>query len=51
MSFNERRPAHRLMRARVAGGDHALVEVTSYPLFAKTDEMHGVVTIFWTVPS
>ncbi|MEO7430063.1 MAG: PAS domain-containing protein [Acidimicrobiales bacterium] len=49
VSFNERRPAHAVLLAKSADGSRRLVEVTSFPLFARTDEMHGVVTIFWTV--
>ena len=51
VSFNHRRPAHAVLQAKTADGSRRLVEVTSYPLFARTDEMHGVVTIFWTVES
>ena len=49
VAFNERRPAHAALLVKSADGARRLLEVTSYPLFARTDEMHGVVTIFWTV--
>lgn len=51
LSFNERRPAHAVLQAKMSDGSRKVVEVTAYPLFARTDEMHGVVTIFWTVDS
>ncbi len=49
VSFNDRRPAHASVLVKSADGSRRLLETTSYPLFARTDEMHGVVTIFWTV--
>ncbi|MEY2423185.1 MAG: hypothetical protein QOI95_3252 [Acidimicrobiaceae bacterium] len=47
IAFAERRPAHATLQATALDGTVRLVEVTAYPLFAKTDEMHGVVAIFW----
>jgi PAS domain-containing protein len=47
IAFFERRPAHSTLQATALDGTVRLVEVTAYPLFAKTDEMHGVVAIFW----
>jgi PAS domain-containing protein len=47
IAFAERRPAHALVQATMLDGATRLVEVTAYPLFAKTDEMDGVVAIFW----
>lgn len=50
IAFMQRRPAHRTLRATAFDGTERIVEVTAYPLFAKADEMHGVVTIFWETP-
>ena len=47
VAFFERRPAHRVLVATGYDGVRRKVEVTAYPLFAATDEMHGVVTVFW----
>ena len=47
IAFFERRPAHSTLQATALDGTVRLVEVTAYPLFAKADEMHGVVAIFW----
>jgi PAS domain-containing protein len=41
------RPAHQRLEATMLDGQRRTVEVTAYPLFARTDEMHGVVTVFW----
>ena len=40
-------PVQQGRHPRLLDGTVRLVEVTAYPLFAKTDEMHGVVAIFW----
>jgi PAS domain-containing protein len=47
ISFMERRPAHSTLRVTAFDGTVRELEVTAYPLFAKADEMHGVVAIFW----
>lgn len=47
VAFNRRRPAHDVLLATSFDGTVRKLEVTAYPLFAKTDEMHGVVSIFW----
>ena len=47
IAFMQRRPAHSVLRATVFDGTERTVEVTAYPLFAKPDELHGVVAIFW----
>jgi PAS domain-containing protein len=47
VAFIERRPAHRVLVATGYDGVRRQVEVTAYPLFGTTDEMHGVVTVFW----
>jgi PAS domain-containing protein len=43
----QRRPAHARLQATAADGTKRIVEVTAYPLFAKADELHGAVAIFW----
>jgi PAS domain-containing protein len=47
----QRRPAHLTLQASTLDGRRGTYEVTAYPLFARTDEMHGVVTVFWEAPS
>jgi hypothetical protein len=43
----QHKPAHARLQATMADGTVKLVEVTAYPLFAKSDELHGAVAIFW----
>lgn len=43
----QRRPAHARLQATAADGTVRHVEITAYPLFAKSDELHGAVAIFW----
>jgi PAS domain-containing protein len=47
VAFAERRPSHSALRATAFDGTVRELEVTAYPLFAKSHEMHGVVAIFW----
>lgn len=47
IAFFQRRPAHRTLVATGYDGVRRLVDSTAYPLFATTDEMHGVVAVFW----
>ena len=48
IAFNQREPAHRPMVATPLGSDSkATWEVTAYPLFGRTGDMHGVLTVFW----
>src|SRR4051812_14559084 len=47
VAFITRRPSHRNLLATGYDGVRRHVEVTAYPLFGATDEMHGVVTVFW----
>lgn len=47
IAFMQRRPAHSRLQATASDGTVRTVEVTAYPLFAKSDELHGVVAIFW----
>jgi PAS domain-containing protein len=49
IAFMQRRPAHSTLRATAFDGVDRVLEVTAYPLFAKADEMHGVVAIFWEI--
>jgi PAS domain-containing protein len=51
VAFLQRRPAHRRVLATGYDGVRRLVEATAYPLFGKTQEMHGVVSVFWEVAS
>jgi hypothetical protein len=50
VAFIERRPAHRLLLATGYDGARRLVESTAYPLLGASDEMHGVVNVFWSRP-
>jgi len=43
----QQRPAHQRLQATALDGRRLTVEVTAYPLFGHTDDMHGVVTVFW----
>ncbi len=47
VAFFQRCPSHRVLQATGYDGVRRTVEVTAYPLFGTTDEMHGVVTVFW----
>jgi PAS domain-containing protein len=49
IAFFQRRPAHMVLAATGYDGVHRLVHATAYPLFGKTSEMHGVVSVFWMV--
>jgi PAS domain-containing protein len=49
VAFFDRRPSHRMLVATGYDGVRRKVEVTAYPLFGTTHEMHGVVTVFWEV--
>jgi hypothetical protein len=43
----ERRPAHRQLRMTALDGVRRDLSVTAFPLLAHTDELVGVVNIFW----
>lgn len=43
----KRRPAHRRIRITGLDGAHRTIEVTAFPLFARSDEFVGAVAIFW----
>jgi hypothetical protein len=48
IAFTQREPAHhRLVASPLGGGNKATWEVTAYPLFGRTGDMHGVLTVFW----
>jgi hypothetical protein len=48
IAFNNRQPAHhRLVATPLGGSDKQTWEVTAYPLFGRTGDMHGVLTVFW----
>ena len=48
VAFLERRPAHRVLLATGYDGTRRLLEATAYPLLGAGDEMHGVVSVFWS---
>ncbi len=47
IAFFERRPAHKIVLATAYDGARRLVDATAYPLLGATDELHGVVAVFW----
>ena len=47
VAFSQREPAHQRMLATPFGSDRQTWEVTAYPLFGRTGDMHGVLTVFW----
>jgi PAS domain-containing protein len=47
IAFINREPAHRTLLATTLDGRRDTFECTAYPLFGKTDEMHGVLAVFW----
>jgi PAS domain-containing protein len=47
IAFFKRRPAHRTVMATGYDGVRRIVETTAYPLFGASEEMHGVVAVFW----
>jgi PAS domain-containing protein len=47
----ERRPAHATFTATAYDGTRRAYEATAYPLFATEGEMHGVLAVFWAVPT
>ena len=49
IAFFERRPAHMTLAATGFDGTERLVHATAFPLFGTSDEMHGVVSVFWQV--
>jgi PAS domain-containing protein len=52
IAFMQQEPAHvRLVATPLGGGHKQTWEVTAYPLFGRTGEMHGVLTVFWEAKS
>ena len=51
IAFMKREPAHRTLLATTLDGDRKTWEVTAYPLFGRTGDMHGVLTVFWAAAS
>jgi len=49
--IRERRPAHASFRITGLDGVKREIAATSFPLFARTDELAGAVTVFWEGPS
>ena len=47
IAFFQRRPSHQVLLATGFDGVRRTVQATAYPLFGTTDELHGVVTVFW----
>lgn len=47
VAFLERTPAHSTLCATTLDENRKQFEVTAYPLFGRTGEMHGVLTVFW----
>ena len=47
IAYFRREPAHRTLFATSLDGTRRKVEVTSYPLFGRVGDMHGVLTVFW----
>lgn len=52
IAFIQREPAHtRLQATTLDGTRKAQWEITAYPLFGRTGDMHGVLTVFWEASS
>jgi PAS domain-containing protein len=48
IAWMQRVPAHRtLVVTRLDGEGKSTFEVTAFPLFGRTGDMHGVITVFW----
>lgn len=48
IAFMQREPAHKTMLASpLGGGTKQRWEVTASPLFGRSGDMHGVLTVFW----
>lgn len=50
VAFLERVPAHKTLVATTLDDHRKQFEVTAYPLFGRTGDMHGVLTVFWEAP-
>jgi hypothetical protein len=51
VAFINREPSHRTLLATTLDGRRETFECTAYPLFGKTDQMHGVLAVFWKAKS
>jgi PAS domain-containing protein len=47
LAFYQREPAHRSLLITTLDGQRKRIENTAYPLFGHTDDMHGVLSVFW----
>lgn len=47
IAFFEHRPSHQQLYATGFDGVQRLVEATAFPLLGTTEELHGVVVVFW----
>ncbi len=47
VAFIKREPSHRRLVATTLDGRRGTFECTAYPLFGKTNEMHGALAVFW----
>ena len=47
IAFLQHRPSHQVLLATGLDGVRREVQATAYPLLGATDELHGVVTVFW----
>ena len=47
IAFLQRVPSHKTLVATTLDGKRDIFEVTAYPLFGTTEDMHGVLTVFW----
>ena len=51
IAFLQGEPAHRRLIVTTLEGSDRTLEVTAYPLFGRTGDMHGVLTVFWEATS
>lgn len=47
IAYFSHEPAHQKLWVTTLDGRRTLVESTAYPLFGRTGEMHGVLSVFW----
>ena len=47
IAFLQRRPSHQVLLATGLDGVCREVQATAYQLFGASQELHGVVTVFW----
>ena len=51
VAFFQRAPSHKRVIATTLDGKRSTFEATAYPLFGRTEDMHGVLTVFWPAKS